>query len=798
MMSASHRLAQGIWTIGLALVFSLLLGLSAHAQTQTQTPPDYGAWADVSDRAQRMIDGALASNSLLEQMREELVEWRTQFQAAQSINDTRIATLQSQISALGPVPEAGSIEPEEIAEQRAELATSLGEAEAPVRRADAALQLAQGLIAEIDQIISDRQAGELLSLGPSPLNPSNWLGAASAVGKWLQGLGSEIVTYSFAADQLAALRANLPLVLALLVFGGVLVARGSAWVDRFMEGPISHEASSPGARLTVFGLSILRVVIPVGGIVCLIEAVSISGILGLRGGVLIDAIVPFTLTMAGAIWLSRQVFPLRDTAFRPLNLPELETARGRRTSVLLGLMIGLWVVINAISGAENFEDATRLVLVFPIVVITGLLLIRLGRFLLAHMRNSRVENQEPTVVSRMYGVLGRGVIALGLIGPVLAGIGYFTAGSSFLQPMSFSLALLAIIGVLQRLVSDAYGLLTGQNEHLEDALIPTLIGFVLVLISLPFFALIWGVRVAQLSDLWSQFLSGFSAGGITISPTNFIIFATIFGIGYTVTKVVQSTLRNNLLPKTKLDPGGQNALVTGTGYIGVTLAALLAITSAGIDLSSLAIVAGALSVGIGFGLQTIVSNFVSGIILLVERPIKDGDWIEVNGQMGLVREISVRSTRIETFDRSDVIIPNADLISGVVVNMTHQNNAGRVIVPVGVAYGTDSERVAGILQEIAEANPMVLLNPKPSVVFMRFGADSLDFEIRAILRDVNFKLTVLSEMNHAIAKRFAEENIEIPFAQRDIWLRNPEALLAGAKAQTSTMPPKEDGETGDD
>ena len=208
-------------------------------------------------------------------------------------------------------------------------------------------------------------------------------------------------------------------------------------------------------------------------------------------------------------------------------------------------------------------------------------------------------------------------------------------------------------------------------------------------------------------------------------------------------------------------------------------------------MQNLAIIAGALSVGIGFGLQNIVNNFVSGLILLFERPIRRGDWIVAGNTEGFVKSINIRSTQIETFDHADVIVPNSELISQQVTNWMLADRYGRVVVPVGVSYDADPEQVRDILLGIAEAHPLVLKNhhtlPGPNVLFRQFGESSLDFELRFFITQVDQRLSTISQINFEIFRAFRREGIEIPFPQRDLHLRSWPGREGGA--DNPTLPP---------
>lgn len=715
---------------------------------------DYALWERMAERAEAEIENRTTSTERMEEIRSQLAKWRSALLNAQSANSARIATLRQQIDALGPVPTEGATEGDEISVRRQELASQLVRLQSPGIAAEEAYRRADGLIDEIDRTLRERQADRLLQLWPSPLNPGNWPEAAIGFADTVQRLWDETSEAWDDPKARGELFDNLPLIVVLVIVAVALVVYVRRWIERFAER-LQDGATVRGRNFWALVASLGGIILPTLGVVALSWALLASGMLGDVGGM-----IAVTLPFAGFVvfsfaWLGARAFPRLQGDGAMLPLPPERRAEGRFLSVMMGVVIAADLLRAAAMEAQAYSDATTSVMSFPILLTGGLVLMRLGRTL------RKTDEKGASYALRLIQLLARGLTALGVLGPVLAAFGYVQAAEAVIYPAMLSFALVAFLFILQRTIGDAWALITKQEETARDALVPVLAGFALSIASLPVLALIWGARFSDLTELWTRFTEGFQLGSTTISPSNFMIFAIIFVIGYMLTRLFQGALRTTILPKTRMDQGGQTALVAGVGYVGIFLAALIAINAAGIDLSGLAIVAGALSVGIGFGLQQIVSNFISGVILLVERPVSEGDWIEVGGVQGKVRAISVRSTRIETFDRNDVIVPNADLITGRVTNWTRFNLSGRIIVPVAVALGSDSRQVEKLLRQIAEEQPMAILNPPPVVAFMGYTATQITFEIRVILRDVNFGVQVRSDINHRILQRLGEEGIHI-------------------------------------
>lgn len=282
---------------------------------------------------------------------------------------------------------------------------------------------------------------------------------------------------------------------------------------------------------------------------------------------------------------------------------------------------------------------------------------------------------------------------------------------------------------------------------------------------------IWGVSNGYFHSAVQVLVSGFTVGSIHITPLRIVLGLIVFAFLSMTVRLLRQRLLKQRVAQAE---DSHEALAVILGYVGFGLSFLFAVLIAGINLTGFAVIAGALSVGIGFGLQNIVNNFVSGIILLIERPIKPGDRIVVGQTEGYVKKISVRSTRITTPDRADVLVPNSELISGQVTNMMFQDNEFRVKIPIGVAYGSDTELVNRLLMDIATAHPCIVKEPdaSPLVYFKQFADSSLNFELNCIIGDVNQRTRIISDLNFAIEKTFREHNIEIPFPQRDINIKS--------------------------
>ncbi|MDE0332562.1 MAG: mechanosensitive ion channel [Nitrospinae bacterium] len=418
-------------------------------------------------------------------------------------------------------------------------------------------------------------------------------------------------------------------------------------------------------------------------------------------------------------------------------------------------------------------------------ILEGWIFLKLGRVEL--WRAEAAQEGEISQQEKTWRFISRSARLLAVIGIAALFVGYSALGKRLLTNLLWTGLLLWMVVLLRGYVRELVSWST-ESESIQHKLhissrtferfrswgrvvVDPVVFLCGVLIIVP----VWGVPPDDLIRWTMQTLSGFQVGSIRISVIEIILAIAIFFIAMAGARFLQRQLSERFLEQTSLPAGIRHSLNAGFGYAGVIVAALLSISVTGIDLSNLALVVSALSVGIGFGLQNVVNNFISGLILLVERPIKVGDWVRVGSDEGIVKRIQFRATELETWQRASVIIPNAEIISTSVTNLTHRDQYGRVEIGVGVAYGSDVEKVRGILMDIAEKNERVSDDPAPTVVFRDFGASSLDFELRCFTSDVMRRLGVASDLRFEIDRRLREEGIEIPFPQRVVHLMNPQA-----------------------
>jgi potassium-dependent mechanosensitive channel len=769
----------------LAALF-LLAGVAAKAEAE---PPSLDQIKASLDEIEAAVARDDISAEALAGLREKLNAASDALRGAIEELEPRVRDTEERLKQLGPAPAKDAPpETDEVAKEREELTASFREVEGALKEARLLSVRMDQLSERVSQKRHALYARELFARSASVLDPSFWSEAFRALPIELRRAS---FLYEIWRDERGDARRLAAAALILLTLAAIALAATRWWFPRFVAPP--WETSSAKATTALWVLTWFAVRTPAAALAAYV-ALETLGLLNARVEQIAQGLLAGIAAAAFGHAVARALFAVEEPQ-RRLMAEDDETARCFHNhlvwaSRVLGVAIPLQVLNKVLFAPLVITIATNALFAAAMAGFLAHLAFRLGR-----IKNLR----------------GNGLVAATWIHPLallLAVLILLALASGYTGLAAFvSLRVIVaatVFGALYLLAAVTHTLFAAVGEDtpkgqklaaslgvsarslgIGGALLSALIRVMLIVLA--FFLIIgpWEVSTADLFDTVRNVPFGFKIGELHFSLRAMLTAAVALALILIVTRAVQRWLETELLPRTAIEPSLQLSIVTIFGYIGAIAAITLALTGLGVDLQKIALIAGALSVGIGFGLQSIVSNFVSGLILLTERPIRVGDAIVVKGEEGWVRRVRVRATEIETYDRASVIIPNSELITGVVKNWTRTNRFGRVVIKIGVAYDSDPDLVRDTLVEIARTHPQVVPSPAPSALLVGFGDSALEFELRCIVADVEKALSVRSELNYAILKRFRAAAIEIPFPQRELrWRKGDgDAARLGAASE---------------
>ncbi|MGE0751579.1 MAG: DUF3772 domain-containing protein [Variibacter sp.] len=798
--------------IGAAIALAALL---TPVRAQTPTPNAPPAAPATAPQAQPSVDvpPSLAKLDPLKKQLDEVQDTlrqenlsadvltklrQTTITVADTLNDRigqmtpRVAEAQARLNQLGPAPAKDApAEAPTVAAEREHLTRVFS-------NLDGALKQMKLLSVRADQLgerVTERRhtlyARQLFQRSPSMLDPFFWVDVGKAVPAEFSNVGSLLSSW---LDEIGGAGGLVKLFAALILIGGVValaVAITRRWLPRLDAGPRSDTRFARARTgLGVFVWLAVRAPLVVAASVLVLDG---FGLLSYRMDEVAQGLLVATVAAAFGRGVARGLLA-PDKPERRLIAIDDGTAGCINdhlvwTTRVLAVAIVLQVIHKVVFAPLVLTVATN--------IIFGLAIAALLVHFIFCLRRAEEATAADTVIRAPWIRPIAWIIIATIVASLIAGYAGF-AGFVALRAVVAG----AVVGALYLLlvITDAVftEILRGdtrrgrtlaanlgvasRNLELVGTLISAGVRVLLVLFALLLIVGPWEASTAGLFESLQSLPLGFRVGEIYISFRSILASAAVLIVALILTRVVQRWLQNQFLPRTSIEPSLQLSIATIFGYIGVITAISLALGGLGIDLQKIAIVAGALSVGIGFGLQSIVSNFVSGLILLAERPIRVGDQVVVKGESGWVRRVRVRATEIETFDRATVIIPNSEFITGVVMNWTHANSMGRFIVKVGVGYDSDPAQVRDLLLAIAADHPKVLRTPGPWAQLANLGDSALEFEMGCVVADVGDRGAVKSDIHFEILKRFRENGIDIPYPQREVRIRSAEGSAASPGA----------------
>jgi potassium efflux system protein len=770
-------------------VVALLLGLAA-APAQTTDPPKQRLAAVQSTLSD--INAAFSKGDLSDA---DLLRLRAQ-------NDPLAAIVQGVIDELAPKLDASQKRLLELTPKAADRAIEVDSAGA--QRAaeqithddlDSTMRSARALLIEVDEtnarIGSARRAlfaqqtfqraSSLISpfLWIEPVRDArrDWRALRHVFGDWLSGVSGRL-SRAQALEFLSFLVA-----LAVIAAPIVWIARRVVARDPAVKDPsrLRRAAAAAWTALVLAGLPMLALLAIVYGLDYFdisdprLQSVEDALFDGLRLVVVTNAIMRGLLASGRASW-------------RLIDFSDATVVR----------LIRLWVGVAAINAAEKLIEAVIDAIGASLndtvaaralgAALVALLMAQSLRGLTGpvSIERARAAQKDPASPAR---TIAWAVIAL-IVVSLLAG--YIAFADFFSQQILRAASLAAVIFMIGALIEAAIAAVLAPGSSVAEALrssvglshqlmeqlgvlIEGVARIALIVSALVLIVAPWGIQSQDLFGSLRSAYFGFKVGDLTISISSILAAAALFIAGVAITRGIQSWLAARLLPLTRLDSGLRNSIKTIFGYVGFVIALVLGLTQVGISFEKLTLFAGALSVGIGFGLQGIVNNFLSGIIILWERAIRVGDMIVVGTETGFVQRINVRSTEIETFDRATLIVPNATMVSGVVKNWVRVDRVGRILLDLNVDYESDPEQVREIIIAAAKAQDLVLAIPAPMVLFNQFGDWAMKFQLICFVDEVEMAARVQSDINFDLHRRLKEAGVRVPRPQTDVEWRGPPA-----------------------
>jgi len=721
----------------------------------------------------------------------------------------------AQVELLGPAPADGQPgEPEQIALNRAELNYYLGLLSAARAAVNSAQLRIDQLINAVQDIRRRNFTSNLFQPVPGVYAPETWTRLPFTVPLATSRIDALVTDWwSSVRDHGEVMRIALgTLVLALVL---MLVAwRGVPRLRRWRgdgEPPFWRRASSAA------GVILLRILPAVAPIILLYVLVDQAQDLPNRIDWLFYAATQSAIVVFSVSALVVTVFAPAAPQWRLVDASDRAAWRICALVILLAAIYGLTTLAHVATRVVQAPFALTIAAAVPSCLL-------MAGIVIAILLTPLDAKHQGGITSPKWFKLVRTAVWVALAAIVASTLTGYVALSRFLtQQLIVTGSILALVylmllwvdGFTQGLGDDNAA--TGrwlrerggfEQQRREQMALPVglFLKFAVLVLSVPLIMLQWGYSWPDIYDWYRQLFFGFHIANTQVSFAALLASVIVFVLAFAAARLFQSWLDTRVLKPAGISGGVRDSIRTGVGYAGVILAAVVALSYAGFNLSSLAIVAGALSVGVGLGLQGVVNNFVSGLILLAERPIKVGDLVVVGGEEGTVRKISVRSTEIETGDRAHVVVPNSYFITEKVKNWTHRNSIGRIVIAVNVASSSDPRQTCDILLRLAKEHPHVMAAPEPFVDFDDFGADSLNFKLYAFTYDLTKNVSTRTDLRIAILDAFKQAGIRIAFLQTDVTVRNIDRLREAVseyvsgpyngKGATQRLPPRPIAEAG--